>query len=75
MRIRQNLIDAIATTREINTFLQVNSTLDYSGAGSSFNLYRLSYTFLLFEDFRVSVFPQGFASDYVDKNSFANNIL
>ncbi|GAA6617413.1 hypothetical protein NUACC26_032230 [Scytonema sp. NUACC26] len=30
LRIRQNLIDAIDTSREINTFLQVNSTLDYS---------------------------------------------
>lgn len=73
LRIRQNLIDAIDTTREINNFLQINSTLDYSGAGSGLNLYRLSYTFPLFTDFRVSVFPQGFASDYVDRNTYANN--
>lgn len=73
LRIRQNLIDAIDTSRQINTFLQVNSTLDYSGAGPGLNLYRLSYSFPLFEDFRVSVFPQGFASDYVDRNSYANN--
>jgi len=74
LQIRENLIDAIDTTREINSFLQINSTLDYSfSAGSGLELNRLSYTFPVFDDLRVSVFPQGYVSDYIDRNSYANN--
>ncbi|MEO1430818.1 MAG: iron uptake porin [Cyanobacteria bacterium J06633_8] len=74
LQIRQNLVDAIDTTREINSFLQINSTLDYSiSGGSGLELNRLSYTFPVFNDLRVSIFPQGYVSDYVDRNSYANN--
>lgn len=70
---RQNLLNAIDSSRKLYNFLQTNSRLDYSNVDSGFKLNRLSYTFPIFEDLRVSVFPQGYISDYVDKNSFANN--
>lgn len=74
LRIRQNLIDAIDTSRGISSFLQVNSRLDYyANVAPGFKLNRLSYTFPVFDDLRLSVFPQGYISDYVDRNSFANN--
>jgi Carbohydrate-selective porin, OprB family len=73
LRNRQNLIDAIDTSRRINNFLQTNSRLDYSNVDSGLKLNRLSYTFPVSDDLRVSVFPQGYISDYIDKNNFANN--
>jgi Carbohydrate-selective porin, OprB family/S-layer homology domain len=73
LRNRQNLIDAIDTSRTLNNFLQTNSRLDYSNVDSGLKLNRLSYTFPVYDDLRVSVFPQGYISDYIDKNNFANN--
>jgi Carbohydrate-selective porin, OprB family/S-layer homology domain len=73
LQIRQDLGNRIENARKVNNFLQINSKLDYSGADTGLKLNRLSYTFPLSEDFRVSFFPQGYASDYVDRNSFANN--
>lgn len=73
LQIQQNLNNTINNARIVNNFLQLNSKLDYSGADTSFKLNRLSYTFPVSEDFRISIFPQGYASDYVDRNSFANN--
>ncbi len=74
LQIRQNLVDAIDTSRRIYSFLQVNSKLDYYvNVAPGFRINRLSYTFPVFDDLRVSVFPQGYISDYVDRNSFANN--
>ncbi|MEA5597124.1 iron uptake porin [Rivularia sp. UHCC 0363] len=72
--IRQSLVDAVNTSREISSFLQTNSTLDYAiSRGSGLELNRLSYSFPVSDDLRVSVFPQGYISDYVDRNSYANN--
>lgn len=73
LQLSQKLTETINTSIKVNDFLQVNSRLDYSGADADLKLNRLSYTFPLSEDFRVSVFPQGYASDYVDRNSLANN--
>jgi hypothetical protein len=73
LRNRQNLIDAIDTSRTLGNFLQTNSRLDYSNVDSGLKLNRLSYTFPVYDDLRVSVFPQGYISDYIDKNNFANN--
>ncbi len=73
LQMSQKLTERINISRKVNDFLQVNSKLDYSGADTGLKLNRLSYSFPLSEDFRVSVFPQGYASDYVDGNSFANN--
>jgi len=77
LQIRENvqeLVDAIDTSRDISSFLQTNSTLDYAiSRGSGLALNRLSYSFPVSDDLRVSVFPQGYISDYVDKNRHANN--
>jgi Carbohydrate-selective porin, OprB family/S-layer homology domain len=73
LQLSQKLTETINTSIQVNDFLQVNSRLDYSGADTDLKLNRLSYTFPLSEDFRVSVFPQGYASDYIDRNSLANN--
>jgi hypothetical protein len=54
-------------------FLQANSALDYSGSDTNFILNRLSYTFAASEDLNLSFFAQGFASDYVDFNRYAND--
>lgn len=40
--------------------------------GNGFQLNRLSYTFPLSPDITLSVFPRGYASDYVDNLRFAN---
>jgi hypothetical protein len=71
--LQQNLLQGIETSRTINRFLQSNSTLDYSGVASDFRLSRLSYTFPIAQDLRISLFPQGFISDFVDFNRYANN--
>ena len=72
--IEQNIVDAVDSSRTISSFLQTNSTLDYAiSRGSGIDLNRLSYTFPLSDDLTVSLFPQGYISDYVDRNSFANN--
>ncbi|NJO72692.1 MAG: iron uptake porin [Leptolyngbyaceae cyanobacterium RM1_406_9] len=55
------------------SFLQANSALDYSGSDTHFILNRLSYTFAASEDLNLSFFAQGFASDYVDFNRYAND--
>lgn len=73
LQLSQKLTETINTSRKVNEFLQVNSRLDYSEGDTNLKLNRLSYTFPLSEDFRVSVFPQGYASDYIDRNSLANN--
>ena len=71
--LQQNLLQGIETSRTIDRFLQSSSTLGYSGVASTFRLSRLSYTFLLAQDLRISLFPQGFLSDFVDLNRYANN--
>lgn len=74
LQIRQNLINSINSSRNISSFLQTNSKLDYYvNIAPGLKINRLSYTFPVFDDLRVSIFPQGYISDYVDKNSFANN--
>jgi hypothetical protein len=65
--------EAVETAQGINGFLQTNSALDYSGSDTDFFLNRLSYTFAASEDLNLSFFAQGFASDYVDFNRYANN--
>ncbi|OUC15076.1 MAG: hypothetical protein B0A82_08865 [Alkalinema sp. CACIAM 70d] len=70
---RETLLQAIKTGRNINRFLQKNSALDYAGSSSSLQINRLSYTFPLAKDLQISVFSQGYLSDYVDKNHYANN--
>jgi porin len=72
--IEQNLVGAVDSSRTISSFLQTNSTLDYAiSRGSGIDLNRLSYTFPLSDELTVSLFPQGYISDYVDRNSYANN--
>jgi len=70
---QQSLVQGIETSRTISRFLQSNSTLDYSGVDSTLRLSRLSYTFPIAQDLRISLFPQGFLSDFVDSNRYANN--
>ena len=65
--------DAVETAQGINGFLQSNSGLDYSGSGDRPFLNRLSYTFSPLDDVSLSIFAQGYASDYVDLNRYANN--
>jgi porin len=70
--------EAVETAQGINgflqtSFLQTNSALDYSGSDTNFILNRLSYTFAASEDLNLSFFAQGFASDYVDFNRYAND--
>ncbi len=73
LKNREALLQTIKTGRNINRFLQRNSTLDYSAGTSGLALNRLSYTFPVAKDLRISVFPQGVLSDYVDANRYANN--
>lgn len=70
---RETLIQAIGVGRNINRFLQRNSALDYAEVDSSLKVNRLSYSFPVSRDLQVSVFPQGYLSDYVDFNQYANN--
>lgn len=70
----QTLLQSIESGRRVNRFLQANSALDYSNnvtPGLSIN--RLSYTIPVSQDLQVSFFPQGYISDYVDFNRYANN--
>lgn len=70
----QTLLQSIESGRRVNRFLQANSALDYSNnvtPGLSVN--RLSYTVPVSQDLQVSFFPQGYISDYVDFNRYANN--
>jgi porin len=50
------------------------SALFYSSliGGTGFQLSRLNYTFPLSNDLKVSIFPRGFASDYIDFNRYSN---
>jgi hypothetical protein len=74
LRTREALLQAIRTGRNVNRFLQKNSSLDYAiNVDSSLRVNRLSYTFPLSRDLQVSVFPQGYLSDYVDANRYTNN--
>ena len=71
---RQTLLQNIETGRTINRFLQTNSSLDYTNnvtKGLSIN--RLSYQFPVSKDFQIALFPQGYLSDHVDANHYANN--
>jgi hypothetical protein len=74
LSLGQILIQNIKTGRKVNRFLQANSTLDYaSNVTSGLSLNRLSYTFPIGKDVQISLFPQGYLSDYVDHNTYANN--
>uniref|UniRef100_B8HXL5 S-layer domain protein n=1 Tax=Cyanothece sp. (strain PCC 7425 / ATCC 29141) TaxID=395961 RepID=B8HXL5_CYAP4 len=44
----------------------------WSGFGTNFFLYRLSYTFKPFKDVTITAGPQFYPSDIIDFNSFAN---
>jgi Carbohydrate-selective porin, OprB family/S-layer homology domain len=68
------LLQGIETGRIINRFLQANSALDYSNnVTSGLSVNRLSYTFPVGKDLQLSFFPQAYLSDFVDRNSYANN--
>ena len=74
LNLGDTLIRGIETGRTINRFLQANSALDYANnitPGLSLN--RLSYTFPIANDLQISLFPQGYLSDFVDRNRYANN--
>jgi hypothetical protein len=74
LAIGQALVQQIETGRTLNRFLQTNSALDYAhNTTSALSLNRLSYTFSIAPDLQIAVFPQGYLSDYVDRNSHANN--
>jgi Carbohydrate-selective porin, OprB family/S-layer homology domain len=74
LRIGQSLVQRIETGRTINRYLQASSTLDYShNTTSGLNINRLSYTFPVTSDLQISFFPQGYLSDYVDRNPYASN--
>jgi len=74
LSLGQTLIQGIETGRTINRFLQANSTLDYANnVTSSLSINRLSYTFPIGSDLQISLFPQSYLSDFIDRNPYANN--
>lgn len=74
LSIVEALRQKIEAGRSINRFLQVNSSLDYANnVASNLSVNRLSYTFPIGTDAKVSLFPQAYLSDFVDANPYANN--
>ncbi|MBW4541348.1 MAG: iron uptake porin [Myxacorys chilensis ATA2-1-KO14] len=74
LSLRQTLLQGIESSRRVSRFLQTNSALDYSNnVTSGLSVNRLSYTVPISQDLQVSFFPQGYISDYVDFNRYANN--
>lgn len=72
--LSQTIVRGIETGRTVNRFLQASSALDYANnVTSGLSLNRLSYTFPVAKDLEVSLFPQGYLSDYVDRTRYANN--
>jgi len=74
LNLRDTLVQGIETGRTINRFLQVNSALDYANnVTPGLSLNRLSYTFPIANDLQISLFPQGYLSDFVDRNHYTSN--
>ncbi|MDX2211997.1 MAG: iron uptake porin [Oculatellaceae cyanobacterium bins.114] len=67
------IINAVEISQGVNGFLQTNSALEYSGVNSRVRLNRLSYEFTPNPDLAFAFFAQGYASDYVDLNRYAND--
>lgn len=65
--------DELEAAQTINRFLQTSSALEYSDADSQVRLNRLSYEFAPDADLTLALFAQGYASDYVDRNPYAND--
>ncbi|WP_242060126.1 iron uptake porin [Oscillatoria sp. FACHB-1407] len=71
--IFETAVEAVETAQGISGFLQTNSALEYSDADSQVRLNRLSYDFAPNPNLTFAVFAQGYASDYVDRNRYAND--
>ena len=70
----QTLIQGIETGQTINRFLQASSALDYANnVTSGLTVNCLSHTFPIGNDLQISLFPQGYLSDFVDRNAYTNN--
>jgi Carbohydrate-selective porin, OprB family/S-layer homology domain len=74
LALRQTLAQNLETSRSLNRFLQASSSLDYTrNVTANLSLNRLSYQLPLSPDLQIALFPQGYISDHIDTNRYANN--
>jgi len=74
LNIETTLLQGLKIGRSVNRFLQINSSLDYANnVTANLSVNRLSYTFPIGNDLQVSLFPQGYLSDFVDRNHYTSN--